>query len=233
MEECSETSAGARIRTQCMYPSFDPVYVYVIRYGDGFVVHDGGDTCSAAWANGRDGRVVTTTLRNTANRFSIKYADGMFSAQIESLEWLRNAILAVSNAAALGAHDLVSRTAKFADADLKDHINEVLERNVQQKNIAREYAFVGNSGREYHFDFAVVEHHRKIALIDGVVPHAASIYAKFTAFSDVGEAHGTRRLVVYSRKLEEQDKTLLQQVADVVPFRSFEAGLQQTLKWHH
>lgn len=227
IEDCSITEMGARVKTQCLYPSFEPVHVYVVGFGDGYLVHDGGNTNSLAWMHGRDGRAVTSALKSAADRYSIAYQDGMLSTKIESLDWLRNAILAVSNAAALGAHDVVSKVSKIVEIDLKERMNEVLERSIDLRKIAREYAYIGNSGREYHFDFAIVDKGHQLALIDGVVPHSASIYAKFTAFSDVTRAVPLNKFVVYASPLQEQDKTLLQQVADVVPFNSFQPGLER------
>ena len=69
-EVCEETDdRGARIFTHCLYPSFEPVAVYVARKGDGYVVTDGGGASASAYLHGREelGKVL---LRECA-RFGV------------------------------------------------------------------------------------------------------------------------------------------------------------------
>ncbi len=37
---CEQTPSGMRVETHCLYPSFDPVDVFVVRHGEGFIVTD-------------------------------------------------------------------------------------------------------------------------------------------------------------------------------------------------
>lgn len=226
---CSMTESGARIKTHCLYPSFEPVHIYVAGFGDGFFVHDGGDANNTVWAHGRDQRLASRMLGAAADLYSISFLDGKLGIQIESIDWLSNAIISVSNAAALGAHNAVAKISKMEEIDLRDRMEAALESFVSPKMIAKDYSYIGNSGREYHFDFAVVNKGNQLALIDGVVPHAASIYAKFTAFSDVDHEMKLRKFAIYGSRLNEQDKTLLQQVAAVVPLKSFQPGIERAL----
>ena len=46
---CVETESGSRFTTHCLYPSFETVSVYVVRFGDGFNVHDDGGAVRSIW----------------------------------------------------------------------------------------------------------------------------------------------------------------------------------------
>jgi len=102
----------ARIETHCLYPSFEIVSVYVKQIADGYTVSDGGDTISLLWMHGLDVPAITTALTSAANRYSLTYHDGILSIKIESLDWLHNAVLAVSNAAAQGAYKAIDCSPK-------------------------------------------------------------------------------------------------------------------------
>jgi hypothetical protein len=68
-------------------------------------------------------------------------------------------------------------------------------------------------------------------LIDTVLPHHVSISAKYVAFADTRCDRSTEigRFAVYDRPLDRAHASLLQQVADLVPFRSLEPGIKRAL----
>ena len=51
-----DTDEGVRLETHCLYPSFDPVIIYVAKVGDGYKVSDG------AGALRRRGTMVAITV---------------------------------------------------------------------------------------------------------------------------------------------------------------------------
>lgn len=101
---CTETEEGSRVATHCVYPSFDPVHVFVVRYGDGFRVHDGGGALRAAWLHGREEANIRRMIAKQAVRFQVRVLDDAIVADAPSAEWLTSAILSVANASAWAAH---------------------------------------------------------------------------------------------------------------------------------
>jgi hypothetical protein len=101
---CEETPEGARVPTHCLYPSFETVFVYVARVGDGFHVHDGRGAYESARLHGRDASVSANAVAHEAKHFHLQYADDhAIIANVVSAEWLESAILSVANASALAA----------------------------------------------------------------------------------------------------------------------------------
>lgn len=231
---CTETPDGARVATHCLYPSFDPVNVYVVRLGDGFRVHDGGGAERASWLHGRDDRLITKMLNRYADRYDLKLSGGILTAEAHSPEWLLSAMLAVANASAAAANAVVEHVVAAVENELTDRVYEVLRKTVGEPPIAREFSFVGKSGKEHHFDFAVRRGERAPILIDTVTPHHVSIAHKYVAFADVA-ADGREdldRFAVYDKPLHSDDAALMRQVADLLPFASLEPGTRKAFsRW--
>lgn len=51
-DACEDTPMGLRILTDCLYPSFEPVSVYVSTFGDDFRVTDGGGAATSTFLHG-------------------------------------------------------------------------------------------------------------------------------------------------------------------------------------
>src|SRR5690554_4592467 len=81
---CQETENGARIRTTCVFPSFEPVFVYVVRLGDGFVVHDAGETMAVILSHGQDGAAAKRIIRNECRRYDLACDDRSISLKIDA-----------------------------------------------------------------------------------------------------------------------------------------------------
>ena len=225
---CETTSAGARILTHCLYPSFDPVPVFIVKFGEGFIVHDGGEARTAAWLHGRDDKLITRCLNEQAIRFGLVLESHQLSVKVASADWLAAAIMSVANAASLGATDAVSRAAKSASDRLKERVFEILIRQFTLQRVNPHVQRRGESGKSYEFDFSVTDGTRS-AVIDIVTPFPASIAHKYTAFSDARVREFGGAFAVHDSPLEPGDEALLSQVADVVPFASLNAGIERTL----
>lgn len=225
-EGCEATSDGVRLRTHCMYPSFSTVFVHVVGYGDGYVVHDGGEAASAAWIHGRDDRLISSRLGSAAERFGITFDRGQLTARVESIDWLASAILSVANAAAIGVNSIVEEAGRSAGERLKDRVQHILAEAFNTAAVARDVELSGASGKAHRFDFAVRDH-GALALIDAVTPHPLSIASRFTAFSDTRSAK-VKGLAIFDRMLDAPDRALLSQVADVVPLASMTQTLRRT-----
>lgn len=136
---CEESESGARIPTHCLYPSFETVHVHIVRYGDGFKVHDGSGAFRCAWDHGRDAPMITRCLSREASRYHISVREGSLVADAPTIDWLGSAILSVCNASAAAANAAVAHFAAAAESDLADRINESLVREFTKKRVAREF----------------------------------------------------------------------------------------------
>lgn len=215
---CEETDMGLRYTTHCLYPSFDPVAVFIVRVGDGIVVHDGGGAAQSVWLHGRDNSALNKSLKEQAVQYHLAVNDGVLSLEIKSDDWLPQAILAVANASAAVAWDAIEAAHQAQENAIHEIIHGVLRAVVREDRIADGFDMRGKSGKHHHFDFAVREP-KGITLIGAVAPHHVSVAAKYLSFSDTkGFGEEIRgRFIVHEKPLEEEDVNLLLQCADVVP----------------
>ena len=226
---CVETVDGARVTTHCLYPSFEPVEVYVVRFGDGFRVHDGGGADRAAWLHGRDEQLIRKMLSRQAARYHLTLDDGALSTEAPDASWLLSAILSVANASATAANAVIERAVAAAEYDLVEKVYGVLSKRYGSERVKRKFPVIGQSGKQYDFDFGITRVNRAPILIDTVVPHHVSIAHKYVAFSDVA-AEGPSspdRWAVYDKPLEPDDASLMRQVAALVPFASLDAAMMR------
>jgi hypothetical protein len=227
---CTETQEGSRVATHCLYPSFDPVHVFVVRFGGGFRVHDGGGAARAAWVHGRDDNLIGRMLTKQAIRYQVAVVGDALVADAPNAEWLGAAILAVANASAAAAHAALDRFVVASEAVLKEKMLTVLKQTVPPSTIAVGYEVAGKS-KIHQFDFAVREFDGSALLLNAVTPHHVSVSAKYVAFSDLIHREGVRtdRWAVHDRPLDGDDVSLLLQVADIVPIDALHKGLQRLM----
>ncbi|THD43879.1 MAG: hypothetical protein E7774_11890 [Bradyrhizobium sp.] len=225
---CEETPLGARIATHCLYPSFEPVHVFVAKVGDEYRVHDGRGAFEAAQIHGRDVVTATHAIEHEAAYFHLRFLDCSVVANVSSSDWLESAILSVANASSLGANRAVARHLAAAEIALVDRIEETLSLTFGAKRYQRNFSARGKSGKEHQFDFAVRDGSEFSLLINGVAPHHSSIAAKYVAFADT-DADMQFKFAVCDRELDTGDTALLQQVASIVPLASLAAGARRSL----
>lgn len=224
---CEQTPSGMRVETHCLYPSFDPVDVFVVRHGEGFIVTDGGGAAASAWEHGRES--VDHCLVKASSRFGATTNGTVIEAKADNIDWLRSAILAVANASASAAEAALERAAQAAESAMADQIFEALSHIVPKAAIARDFVHRGSSGRKWRYDFGATANDN-LLLVNAVSPHHNSISAKYVAFADAPEdREHVRKLAVYNRKLDTADATLITQVATLVPLRSVERGARKVL----
>lgn len=213
---CDETEEGSRIATHCLYPSFTPVHVYVAKIGDGYRVHDAGGAYDTAWLHGRDNRMILGAIEDECTRFHLTLSNKSMVATIPSASWLCGAIVSVANASSLAAYTAVAKIVAVAEEALVDKIGYVLADIYGPDRIAKNLDVRGKSGGNRHFDFAIRSRDHDI-FVNGVLPHRASVTAKYVSFADT-DVDLEHKLAVYDRELETNDVALLQQVASIVPF---------------
>ena len=199
--------------------------------GEGFRVHDAGGAERSAWTHGRDARLIQRILSRYASRYHLRVLNGVLSVDAPNEAWLSSAIVSVANASAAAALAAVERSAAAVEMSLGERVYSVLSRSFGQKHLSREYSFRGKSGKEHHFDFALKRDEDQLLLIDTVSPHHVSIAAKYVAFADtrLDDGMDITRFAVFDRPLDADDVSLLQQVADLVPFKSLEPGVRRAL----
>lgn len=216
---CERTSEGLRIKTDCLFPSFEQVSVFVVGNGDGFIVHDGGGAAQSAWMHGVDSRALSHSLANAAQTFGCEYKDSKLVAEAQSSEWLWAAIATVANAAADAARGAVGRVRAIKEDDLISKTKAILDRAAWSPKTTRDFKQVGESGKVHTFDLSV-EAGRSLALIDAVVAHPGSIAAKYLAFSDTPRRSGLFKYALYDGQLAQEDKTILSNVADLIAYKA-------------
>ena len=148
---CVETTE-ARLATHCLYPSFDPVHVFVAKVGEGFKVHDGSGAFRAAWLHGRDDLLIKRAIDAECKRFHAKRVEEAIAIEIESEDWLPSAILSVANASSLAAHTAVARITAAAETVLVDEIHSVASALFGLSNVDKEVDLRGKSGGKRRYD---------------------------------------------------------------------------------
>jgi hypothetical protein len=222
-DACEPTLDGARVATHCLYPSFESVHVYVVKEGDGFLVHDGGGAFQSGWEHGRDEKTVRRSVQAEATRYRLELQGDKLIVRVASAGWLASAILAIANASAAAANAAVTRAIAAAEEELVLRIDKVLSRTIPPNRIARHYVLKGDSGGERHFDFGLKGEEGYDLLLSGVSSHHASYSAKFVSFSDV-PIDRRKKLAVRDAALKSDVEVLLTKVATIVPFSSLLAS---------
>ncbi|MFH5926151.1 hypothetical protein [Roseomonas xinghualingensis] len=230
--KCEQTHEGARIPTHCLYPSFEPVNVFVVGYGDGFKVHDGGGAVRSAWDHGRDSSSAYALLRQHASMHQLHAVGDSLVAEVEDQSWLTSAILAVANASASVAYAALDRAAAKTADNLKDKVEAILLKAAPRNSITKSFEVKGKSRKQYEFDFGVRHRDNGWILVDAISPHHASISSKYVAFSDTKEADIAifGRMAVFQYELDQSDAALMQQVADLVPLMALQDGILRELR---
>lgn len=211
---CKETDNGARFRTTCVFPSFEPVSVYVAKLGDGFMVHDAGEAMAVILSHGQSGSVAKRAIKSECKRYALGFGERRIFLKIDALEWLESAIVSVANTCASAAYTALKDTAKKTEHDLAETIFGILEGKVTKGTLVKGFPYKGLSGRNYKFDLAV-QGRDKLTLIETVTSHANSVNSKYVAFADVREAEDVQKIVAHNNDLSSEDILLLQNVATV------------------
>lgn len=227
---CEPTEQGLRIATDCYYPSFDRVAVFVSQRGDWFHVNDGGEAARNAFIHGRDDQAFDASLKRSCSRYALKPVGGMLTAEVESVEWLYPAILAVANGAAHAAAETSARVSERKVNELRTKIHDTLIEIVPSHTIATEYRYRGSSGRLWPIDFAVTEVAAPL-LLKAITPDINSINSNYTTYGDIADIGQDEisRFSVFEAELKPEDRSLMLQVAELVPLVSLDQNARAAL----
>jgi hypothetical protein len=216
--------------TQCLYPSFERVRIYVAKHGDGYKIHDNGGAYLSAWAHGRDEPIINRALNQECKKYHLARIGDTLVAEALSREWLLSAILSVANASAAAATAAVARIVAAAEQELSERIEQTLIKTVGSAGFSKDVDIIGKSGGHRHFDFAIEVPDSEPILINGVSPHHGSISAKYVSFADT-EGAASRKLAVFDRQLNTDDVALLQQVASILPIKGLARTTRGAIKY--
>lgn len=216
---CEPSENGYRVTTHCMYPSFEPVCVFVRPVADGFLIHDGGGAVTNGWHHGLDVGGSTRSLTKSAEMFGCEFGSGMIRIVVENQDWLYSGITSVANASADAARTAVGKTKITNERGLIRKTKKFFDSVSWRPETKLEERVHGASGKLHTYDLAVF-HQGSTALIDAVVSHPASIASKYLAFSDTENRMGLYKYAIYDSELTSEDKSLISDVADLVAFDS-------------
>lgn len=227
---CEPTEQGLRVATDCYYPSFDRVFVYVSQRGTWFHVNDGGDAARNAFIHGRDDQAFDASLKRSCSRYTLKPVGSMLTAEVDSVDWLYPAILAVANGAAHAATETSSKVSERKVKELRAKIHDTLVEIVPSHTIATEYRYRGSSGRLWTIDYAVTEIASPL-LLKAITPDINSINSNYTTYGDIADIgqDGVSRFSVFDTDLKSEDRALMLQVAELVPLLSLDQNARAAL----
>lgn len=213
---CVVVEGGVRFVTHCLYPSSDPVHVFVGKKIDGYRVTDGG----GAWRSAQHiGRASETMFDRACKRHSVKAEGGLVYAEPPSSDWLYPAALAVANASAMAAIAALE-TSERAERSLNRAIYEILSRHIAKHRIARNYEYRGRSGHLWPIDFAVMRD--ETMLIKSVSQNGNSINSNYATFGDIGEHQDIQKVSIFDGMLKPDSAALISQVASLMPISALE-----------
>ncbi|MEO0690314.1 MAG: hypothetical protein AAFY51_08450 [Pseudomonadota bacterium] len=221
--DCVETDSGVRFTTHCLYPSSDPVEVFVAKNSSSFRVTDGGGAWRAAQSIGK---AHDNMFEKACRRHSVTYRGGIIFAETDASEWVRAAVLAVANASMMAARHALE-TQERVSKSLNSMIYESLARVVPKHYIARDFEYKGRSGHVWPIDFAVTQN--EVMLIKSVSQNGNSINSNYATFGDIGEAPKLSKLSVFDGELKADSAALLRQVASLVPLRALDGTVGKGL----
>lgn len=211
---CDLAGEVARVTTDVVYPSFDPVIVAIRQTPAGFRVSDEAGAVRSALVHGKEDAAIQAAVSAAASQFAVEVVGGSLEAVVPTVDWLRAAVLGVANASAHAAHAAVAQVVRERAEALHAKIYAQLARVVPEARIKASFEYRGESGRHWRAEYAVLGGDRPL-FVRGVVPHHASVVHAYASFGDLPR-QGPRALAVYEQELEPSDTALLRQVADVV-----------------
>lgn len=219
---CEPTSQGVRLLTDCLYPSSDPVWIYIEAKSKGYRVSDRGGALQSSL---KHGCTALHSFDTACRKFSVDYREGEFVAEPDDADWLWPAIAAVSNASSMAARDSLENAMSKTEKSLKAAIFEALKSVVPESKIARRYEYIGQSGHVWPLDFAVKAN--KLVLFKAVVQNGNSINSNYATFGDIGDHEAVQKFCVFDVELLPDASALLRQVASITPVHAVPAMAQR------
>ena len=204
-----ETEDGIQIATTCLFPCFEPLFVYVEKSPDGFIVHDAGETEAVIFHSGKKKSVARKAILDECTMYGTVFEKGTLTMKIDNLERLETAILSVASAAAFASQEALKCSSQRTHDRMADEIFQLLEPSLGKGAISKRFPYSGESGIRYSFDLAV-EGKEQLTLIDTVYANPNAVNSKYVAMADVPSDSGIRKIVAHSDDLSAEHLQLLQ-----------------------
>ena len=209
-----ETEYGIQIATTCLFPCFEPVFVYVEKSPDGFIVHDAGETEAVIFHGGKNRSVARKAILDECTMYGTVFEKGTLTMKIDNLEWLETAVLSIASAAASASQEALKCSGQRTHGRLAEVIFQLLEPKLGKGTISKRFPYSGESGRRYSFALAV-QGKEQLTLIDTVSANPNSVNSKYVAMADVPSNLGIKKIVAHNDDLSAEHLQLLQRVAMV------------------
>ena len=225
---CAPYGDGFLVHTTCLYPSNDVVQVIVRGGANEFTVSDDGGAIAAIEAAGVDLIAGGKSLRKYIHTQGLKVERGAIISPKVSAEQLPVAILLVANASQEAAHrEMESRKLK-PTRDFKHMVETLLLQRFPDRT-EKHLAVVGESTKQYKFDYGVRSADGRVLLVDAVTPDYSSIASAVLANLDVrnlNDDHFVQRIVYDDRMpWKAEDIVLLRNGAPTIPYSEFSHNL--------
>lgn len=227
---CAPYGDGFLVHTTCMYPSNDVVRVVVRGGTNEFIVSDDGGAIAAVESAGVDFLGGGRALRKYVRTQGLKIENGAIISPKVTAEQLPVAILLVANASQEAAHRELEQRKLRPTRDFKHMLETLLYQRFPDRT-DKGHVVVGESTRQYKFDYAVRSLNGKILLLDAVTPDYSSIASRVLANLDVKNLNDNNfvQRIIYDDRLpwKAEDIVLLQNGAPTVPYSEFPRSLDR------
>jgi hypothetical protein len=218
------------VPTHCLYLTNHIVQIYVEGGNGNFVVHDNGGAIDQLRAMGGHDEHPLALMKSVVRRDGLNVSDlhRIYASNV-SVDGLEGAISLVANASRDVADFLVARFRPHPRRPLGEELEMVL--NLRFPALWRkEEVFIGQSKKQYRFDYSVELPRDRKLVIETVMPDASSINAAVVANLDVRNAHPElMQRIVYddADKWPVESLRLLRVGAQPVALSGFNDALQK------
>ncbi|HEY0832508.1 MAG TPA: hypothetical protein VGE72_01255 [Azospirillum sp.] len=203
----------------------------VVRGGaNAFTVSDDGGAIAAIEGAGVDLVSGDNALRKYVRTQGLKVESGAIVSPRVTADQLPVAILLVANASQEAAHRELERRKLRPTRDFKHMLETLLFQRFPDRT-DKDRVVIGESTRQYKFDYAVRAPDGRVLLVDAVTPDYSSIASSVLSNLDVKNLNDNSivQRIVYDDALpwKAEDLVLLQNGAPTVPYSEFSRSLDR------
>lgn len=216
----TETNLGIEVSTPVMYPNGDMATVVITQEDAELVVHDAGLGALHLIKHGmKINKLARLKISEAVNRYGCQFVANRVTRRT-STEYVGLASLTVANASRAVADEAVE-IKRSLESDFREAVLNNL-RDLVGNRVRENETIKGKSGRAYRVPALILDQSEKnpVAFVSAISSRS-TIPTHLTEFFDLKNAFDDIfRKAVYddSGDLREEDRLLMSQVADLVPF---------------
>lgn len=216
----AETNLGLEVSTPVMYPNGDMATVVIAQEGAKLLIHDAGLGALHLNKHGmKINRAVRSRIEEAVGRYGCQFVTNRVTRRT-STEYLGLAALTVANASRAVADEAVE-IRRSLETDFREAVLSNL-RDMVGNRVRENETIKGKSGRSYRVSALILDRSEKNPLaFVSAISSRVTIPSHLTEFFDLKNAFdGVFREAIYddASDLREEDRILMAQVADLVPF---------------